>query len=139
MTLPDYSGGGFYDPQKSYTGYLQPQYPAHNISSGSGPMDDALFRSHTTDIDPRSEYLRRLSKMGLGGQGSRAKSFQGMYNDVASGYGQAKIGSNINLYFPEFLDQTDLQTQFDNMSYEQQGLDPGRFGQGKYRWGQRSG
>jgi hypothetical protein len=41
--------------------------------------------------------------------------------------------------FPEYLDQTNLSDIFNNMSWDQQGLDPNRFGSGKYRWGQRPG
>ena len=140
MALPDYSRGGFYDPAKSYPGYLQPEYPQINWST-PGDLTDYIYRNATTN-DPdlmRAEYNRRLTEMGLGGTGSRAKTAQGMFGQVVGGYQQAKIRKNANLYFPEFLDQTELDRVLNSMSYEEQGLDPNRFGQGKYRWSMRRG
>ena len=136
MALPDYSpGGGFYDPTRTYTGYLQPQFPVQNIRSG-GAFNEGFYRNYATD-NPQAEYNRRLTEMGYGGTGSRARAAQQLFGQVQSGYEQAKIGSNVNLFFPEYLDQTELEKTIQQQSLEAQGLDPRRFGQKKYRWGLR--
>jgi len=137
MTLPDYTQGtGFYDPGKTYPGYLQPQYPTMNITQ-PWAMNEYLYRNYATNDDPQSEYNRRLTEMGLGGTGSRAQAAQKMYGQFQSGYGQARLRSNFNLYFPEYLDQTDLQRTLQSGSFAEQGLDPRKYGQGKLRWAQR--
>jgi hypothetical protein len=140
MTLPDYSRSGFYDPTKDYPGYLQPQYPTFNVA-GPSPVMQQLYRSAATD-DPdlaRAEFNRRLADLGLSGTGSRARAAQGLFGEAWGGYQQAKLRKNFNLFFPEYLDQTDLDRVIGSQSYEEQGLDPGRFGQGKYRWSMRRG
>ena len=137
MALPDYSRGtGFYDPSKSYPGYLQPQYPIMDISQ-PGAFNETLYRNYATNEDPESEYARRLTEMGLGGSNSRARAAQNQYGNFKSGYEQARLRKNFNLYFPEYLDQTDIEKTLASQSFEQQGLDARRYGQGKYRWAQR--
>lgn len=140
MALPDYTAKGFYDPAYDYPGYLQPQYPRIDITQQSG-LFPQMYRQVTTD-DPdfmRAEYQRRLTEMGLGGTGSRAKAAQGLYGQFAGGYKQAQLRKNFNLYFPEYLDQTEIDRVINSQSYEQQGLEPNQFGQGKYRWSMRRG
>src|SRR5215218_3974269 len=141
MALPDYTRAGFYDPSLDYPGYLQPQWPQINISSPTSPFGQQGYNTAINN-DPdfmRAEFNRRLTDMGLGGTGSRARAAQQMFGQSVQGYNQAKIRKNFNLYYPEYLDQTDLNRVIGSQSYEEQGLDPNRFGQGKYRWSMRRG
>jgi hypothetical protein len=139
MTLPDYSPtSGFYNPRKTYTGYLQPEYPVHNIADPGG-MNPTLYRNYATGPGQQAEYERRLTEMGITGQGSKAKAARQLYGQAQSGYEQAKLRSNYNLFFPEYLDQVELDRIISSQSYDAQGLNPGRFGQRKYRWGMRGG
>jgi hypothetical protein len=132
MTLPNYNGGsGFYDPGKTYRGLI-----------GTNPttfqqIDPLLYQNYGTETNPQGVYRAGLAKMGLGGFGSRARVAQGLYPQVQAGYQAAKAGSNAELFFPEFLDQTKVGDIFNSLSYEAQGLDPGRFGQRQYRWSMR--
>jgi hypothetical protein len=131
MALPDYSGGsGFYDPQATY----------NSVFGNTNVRTDipGLYQTWGTDDNAEGVFQERLSALGLGGLGSRARTAQQLYGQAQAGYKTA-LTKNYNMMFPEYLDQTNLSDIFNNMSYEQQGLDPNRFGQGKYRWGQRPG
>jgi len=130
MTLPNYNGNsGFYDPGKNYTSI-----------AGQANFQDVnplLYQSYGTDSNPQGVFRAGLAKLGLGGLGSRARAAQGLYGQVQQGYNAAKAGSNAELFFPEYLDQARVGDIFNSLSYEQQGLDTGRYGQRSYRWSMR--
>jgi len=129
MALPDYSrGSGFYDPQSTYAG-----------SRGTLNVEQqipGLYQSWGTDTNPQGVWEKMLAKRGLGGLGSRAQTARGMYNQSQAGY-RGAMANNFELMYPEYLDTVNLDKILASQSFEQQGLDSGRFGQGKYRWGQR--
>jgi hypothetical protein len=129
MALPNYTqnSGGFYDPNHSYTGINQPQQ-----------FQGLSQQIYGTNESPEAAFYGYATRKGLGGMGSRAQQFQGMLPQFRRGYEAAKMYNNANLYFPEYLDQARVMDTFNNMSYEQQGLQPGRF-QGRYRWQFRPG
>lgn len=127
MALPDYTHGtGFYDPSHYYSG----MYPGHAFTGQP-------YQSYGTE-NPDAAYYAKLTKMGLGGLGSRAVQAQQLLPQFRRGYAAAQLNSNVNLYFPEYLDQARIGDVFNNMSYEQQGLNPSSF-QGRYRWQFRPG
>jgi hypothetical protein len=126
--LPDYTNGsGFYNPGQVYTGVNSriqlPQGQPYQIA-GSQDQDSA--------------YYAKLAQLGLGGVGSRAQSAQRLLGQFQRGYGAARLNSNFDLYFPEYLDQARIGDIINRQSYEQQGLNPTQF-QGRYRWGMRPG
>lgn len=128
MALPDYSkGSGFYDPGNSYNGTNNGQ-----LLSGS-----PLYNNYGTDIDPQAAYNTKLTQMGLGGMGTRARTAQSLYKKFQEGYGQAKLNKNFELFFPEYLDTVNINKVMGSMSHEAQGLDDNRYA-GRYRWGMRS-
>ena len=127
MALPDYSNGGFYDPSNPYKGSANFQIPA-----GS-----PLYNAYGTDQDARSVYNTRLTQLGLGGLGGRARTAQALFPKFQEGYGQAKLNKNFELFFPEYLDQVNIQRIMGGLSHEAQGLDDGRYSS-RYRWGMRS-
>ena len=128
MALPDYSrGSGFYNPGASYQGTfgnmnVQKQIPG-------------LYQTWGTEENPQGVWQQRLAKLGLGGTGARAKTAQGMYGESQAGYKAAQT-TNYELMYPEYLDTVEVDRILGNMSYNQQGLNPGQF-QDRYRWGQR--
>jgi hypothetical protein len=125
--LPDYTGGtGFYQPGRAYTGLNTPVQFGGQAYQQLGTQDDA------------SAYYAKLSQMGLGGLGGRAQQAQGLLGQFRKGYGAARLASNANLYFPEYLDQARIGDIFNKLSYEQQGLTPSSY-QGRYRWQMRPG
>lgn len=126
MALPDYSPGGFYDPGSSYPGQNNAQMPP------------GMKNFYGTGVDPQAEYMTRLQSMGLGGLGSRARVAQALFPRFQQGYNMAKLNKNFELFFPEYLDQTNIQKILGGMSYEAQGLDQGRFS-GRDRWAMRGG
>lgn len=128
--LPDYSRGGFYDPSHKYTG----------ITPGGGPVGtyNSMAYQHLGDEDPQGIFYAKAVSEGYGGTGSRAQAFQSLYPMFQKGYGAARARSNYELFFPEYLDQAKVSDIFNNMSYEQQGLRPGRY-QNRYRWQFRPG
>ena len=131
MTLPNYSAGGFYDPGKSYrNGYDQ---------AFTFPQGGLAQQIYGTEEAPQAAYMNRLQQLGLSGLGARARTAQGLFGQSQIGYQQALMNKNLNLWYPEFLDQTDVGKVVDSLSYESQGLDPQRFGGRKYRWGMRPG
>lgn len=125
MALPDYSNGGFYDPSNPYRG------------QNNAKMIPAFYNAYGTDEDPQAVYNTRLTQMGLGGMGSRARTAQSLYKKFQEGYGQAKLNKNFELFFPEYLDTVNIDRVMGSMSHEAQGLDDGRYNQ-RYRWGMRS-
>lgn len=133
MTLPNYNNGsGFYDPGKNYQSALSPQGGVNlqNVSNTG-------YQAYGTNDNPQGVYLSYLAKRGLGGLGSRAQAAQGMYGQVQKGYQAAKADNNFELMFPEYLDQARVEDIFNSQSYDQQGLDMGRYGQRPYRWSMR--
>lgn len=129
--LPDYSQGGFYDPSHTYKG----------MTPGGGPLpgqNSLPYQIWGTNENPQSAFYAKAVSLGYGGTGSRAQAFQGLYGQFQKGYGAAKGKSNFELYFPEYLDQARVNDIFNNMSYEQQGLNPTQY-QGRYRWQFRPG
>ena len=131
MALPDYSGGGFYDPTRGYTG--------STTGSFRFPQGGLAQQIYGTDTAPQAAYQTKLQQLGLGGFGSRAKKAQSLYGESNLAYQQALMNDDLNMFYPEWLDQANVGEAFNNLSYEAQGLNPNRFGQGRYRWGQRSG
>lgn len=134
MTLPNYNqGAGFYDPGKTYKGMMGGRTGSLTYQQ----VDPLLYQNYGTDQNPQGVYLAKLAKMGLGGFGSKARAAQGLYGEVAAGYNAAKAGSNAELFFPEYLDQTRVGDIFNSLSYGAQGMDTTRFGQRPYRWSMR--
>lgn len=126
--LPDYTNGsGFYQPGRPYTGVN---------SSQQLPQGQPYQIAGTQDQD--AAYYAKLAQMGLGGLGSRATAAQRMLGQFQRGYGAARLNSNYNLYFPEYLDQARMGDMINRSSYEQQGLSPATY-QGRYRWSMRPG
>ena len=126
MALPDYSkGSGFYDPSNPYRG------------QNNAPMIPAFYNIYGTDEDPQAAYNTRLNAMGLGGLGGRARTAQALFPKFQQGYGMAKMNKNFELFFPEYLDQVNIQRIMGGLSHEAQGLDDGRYN-ARYRWGMRS-
>lgn len=129
MALPDYSGKSpFYDPAYSYPG----SFGTLNVEQST----PGLYQTWGTDVNPQGVFLSRLTKLGLGGLGTRARTAQSMYGQTQQGY-KAALANNFELMYPEYLDTLNINDIMDRQSFEQQGLDPGRFGQGPYRWAQR--
>lgn len=131
MALPNYSSGGFYDPKKSYQTSV-----GGNFRMPQGGLAQNIYG---TSEAPQAAYMNRLQQLGLAGTGARARTAQGLYGESQIGYQQALMNNNMEMFYPEFLDQTDVGGVLDKMSFESQGLDPQRFGQRKYRWGMRPG
>ena len=131
MALPNYSQSGFYDPQKDYRTSV--------AGSFQFPRGGLAQNIYGTSEAPQAAWMNNLQRLGLSGLGARARTAQGLYGQAQIGYEQAKMNDNVELMFPEFLEQTDVGRMIDNMSFENQGLDPQRFGQRKYRWSQRAG
>jgi hypothetical protein len=125
MALPDYSGGnGFYDPTNPY------------IGQNNAPLPAGGYNYYGTELDPQAVYNTKLTQMGMGGLGGRARTAQALFPKFQQGYGQAKLNKNFELFFPEYLDQVNIGRVMGSLSQEAQGLEPGRY-QGRYRWGMR--
>lgn len=129
MALPNYSGAsGFYDPANTYPG----SFGTLNVEN----QIPGLYQTWGTDVNPQGVFNARLGKMGLGGLGTRARTAQSMYGQSQQGY-KAALTNNFELMYPEYLDSINIEDILDRQSFDQQGLDPQRFGQGPYRWAQR--
>jgi hypothetical protein len=125
MTLPNYNrGSGFYDPGKSYLS-----------RAGTPPLqaEPGFMDPYGTNDNPEGYFQQYAVNQGFGGLGSRARTAQGLYGQAQRGFAAAQAGSNVNLFFPEYLDQLEFSKLVNNLSYEGQGLDPSRY-QGRYRW-----
>lgn len=130
MPLPDYSQGGFYNPKKTYTGVMGAVNPKSLGAGGPIPLYQAWG---TDDASHRQgEWQNRLSELGLGGLGPRDKAAQNLYGQAQSGYEAAQT-QNMELFWPEYLDQLDIGRIVAGQSYDAQGIGKQR----KYRWGQR--
>ena len=129
MALPDYSqGAGFYNPKRPYPG----QFGNLNVQT----QMPGLYQTWGTEENPQGVWQQRLAQIGYGGLGARAKTAQGLYGAAQAGYKGAQT-SNYELMFPEYLDTVDLNRIVNNLSFEEQGLNPQRY-QDRYRWGMRS-
>lgn len=128
MTLPNYSGGGFYRPDLSY-----------RSSGGNINLKEqmpGLYNIYGTEQNAQGVFDARLAQMGLGGFGSRARTAQGLFGKSMDDYRAAQAGSNAELFYPEFLDTARLNRTINSLSQEAQGLDPQKY-QARYRWGLR--
>lgn len=121
----------FFDPNSNYA-----QTGRQYGTLQGGPGNSAL-NNYGTDVNPQGYYLAQLNQRGLGGLDAKSQAAQGMYKDAALGYQAAKT-KNMELWFPEYLEQWDPQNVIDQMSDEQLGIDRSRF-QGRDRWGMRGG
>jgi hypothetical protein len=121
----------FFDPNSNYaqTGRQYGRLPG-------GPGSSAV-NIYGTDVNPEGYYYATLNERGLGGLDARSQAAQGMYRDAALGYQAAKT-RNMELWFPEYLEQWNPSQVLDQMSNEQLGIDDSRF-QGRDRWGMRGG
>lgn len=131
MALPDYSPGGFYDPKKTYRG--------GTVAGFTFPQGGLAQQIYGTEESPEAAYQNALQRFGLSGIGSRARRASSLFGESQLGFQQALMNDDVNMFYPEFLDQTNVGDVFNQQSFEGQGLNPGRFGQRKYRWGQRAG
>jgi hypothetical protein len=122
----------FFDPRSNYgqPGRQWGQLP------GAGQPGNNPWNNYGTD-NPEGYYYAFLNERGLGGFDARSQVAQGMFRDVARGYEAAKM-RNMELWFPEYLEQWDPNDVLDLLSEEQLGIDRSRFG-GRDRWGMRGG
>jgi hypothetical protein len=122
----------FFDPGSNYgqPGRQWGQLP------GAGQPGNNPWNNYGTD-NPEGYYYAFLNERGLGGFDARSQVAQGMFRDVARGYEAAKM-RNMELWFPEYLEQWDPNDVLDLLSEEQLGIDRSRFG-GRDRWGMRGG
>lgn len=126
MALPDYSrGSGFYNPGATYR---TPAQGSMGSIEGTG-----LYPIYGTEEDPRSVFNKKLAKLGLMGTDQRSQAAQGLFEESQKGYGMAKL-SNMELMYPEYLDQVNLQKTIRSLSFEDQGIRSEPRG---YRWGMR--
>lgn len=121
----------FFDPNSNYA-QTGRQYGA--LPGGPGHSATNIYG---TDVNPQGYYYAALNERGLGGLDARSQAAQGMYKDAALGYQAAKT-RNMELWFPEYLEQWDVNSVLDQMSEEQLGIDRSRF-TGRDRWGMRGG
>ena len=121
----------FFDPNSNYaqTGRQYGQLPG-------GPGSSAI-NIYGTDVNPEGYYYATLNERGLGGLDARSQAAQGMYRDAALGYQAAKT-KNMELWFPEYLEQWNPENVLNQMSNTQLGIDDSRI-QGRDRWGMRGG
>lgn len=130
MALPDYSKGGFYNPQSSYTGVMG----SINPRTLGGPSTIPLYQPWATDNAEgrQGEWQHRLTELGLGGLGPRDRAAQQLYNQAQAGYAAAQT-QNMELFWPEYLDTLDLGRLVAGQSHQAQGIKSPK----KYRWGMR--
>jgi hypothetical protein len=88
--------------------------------------------------NPEAYYYYVMNQKGLGGLDARSQMGQSMFRDAQRGYGAAKM-NNMALWWPEYLEQWDVNAALDQMSQSQMGIDVSNYGGGRDRWGMRGG
>jgi hypothetical protein len=130
QTPPSNSGQHpFFDPNAAYT---KPGDPFYQF-----PEDSQPYNLYATNEAPEGWYYAHLNNQGLGGLDARSQAAQGMYRDFALAYQAAKATGNLELWWPQFMKQQNIQGLIEGMSHDQLGIDEGAYrGRGE-RWALR--
>lgn len=151
MALPDYTtigqggfavSGDYYRPV--YTPQTSPSYTAANpyydpnYQYGGNPnqVNTEMFDLMANN-DPEAYYNYWLAQHGFAGNRPQDKLARGLYDRFQQGYSAAQLVSP-ELRWTDYLGQQNLSGLTGNLSYEDQGIDVGRY-QGRDRWGLRGG
>ena len=150
MALPDYTqlGNGF----TAYPDFYRPRYqpvglPSYNADhpfldpnyayGGNANQQQSEYFDLSANQDPQAYYALWLAQNGYDDNSNRSKLARGLYDRFQQGYAGAQLLSP-ELQWTDYLSQQNLNNVIGGLSYENQGIDVGRY-QGRDRWGLRGG